>query len=31
MRSDHPHDQPVEFPLRSSAKIIRKKLLKIKE
>ena len=31
MRSDHPHDQVVESPSRSSAKITRKKIQKIKE
>ena len=30
MRSDYPHDQAVEFPSRSSAKIIRKKKFKYK-
>ena len=30
MRSDYPHDQAVEFPSRSSVKIIRKKKLKYK-
>ena len=31
IRSDHPHDQAVEFPSRSSAKIIRKKKEKRKK
>ena len=31
MESGHPLDQAVEFPSRSSAKIVRKKIVKIKE